>query len=119
MELKASALNFAGFVTPLHYEPDRNAVPPGMVAHDFNHSTWEPEASGFLSPRPAWCTEWVPEQPGLHRETLSRKTKTKKKKKKKKEMLSRAGPSFSCHKERAIERPIVFLEIIGVLCKPT
>jgi hypothetical protein len=29
----------------------------------------------FLSSRPAWSTEWVPGQPGLHRETLSQKTK--------------------------------------------
>jgi hypothetical protein len=53
---------------------------PGMVAHAFNPSTWEAEASGFLSSRPAWSTECVPGQPGLHRETLSRKTKKKKKK---------------------------------------
>jgi hypothetical protein len=30
-------------------------------------------AGGFLSSRPAWSSEWVPEQSGLHRETLSRK----------------------------------------------
>jgi hypothetical protein len=53
---------------------------PGMVAHAFNPSTWEAEAGGFLSSRPAWSTEWVPGQPGLHRETLSRKTEKKKKK---------------------------------------
>jgi hypothetical protein len=47
-----------------------------VVAHAFNPSTWEAEAGGFLSSRPAWSTEWVPGQPGLHRETLSRK-KTK------------------------------------------
>jgi hypothetical protein len=50
-----------------------------VVAHAFNPSTWEAEAGGFLSSRPAWSTEWVPGQPGLHRETLSRKTKKKKK----------------------------------------
>jgi hypothetical protein len=55
----------------------------GMVAHTFNPSTWEAEAGGFLSSRPAWSTEWGPGQPGLHRETLSQKTKKKKKKKKK------------------------------------
>jgi hypothetical protein len=33
------------------------------------------EAGGSLSSRPAWSTKWVPGQPGLHRETLSRKTK--------------------------------------------
>jgi hypothetical protein len=48
---------------------------PGVVAHSFNPSTLEAEAGGFLSSRPAWSTEWVPGQPGLHRETLSQKTK--------------------------------------------
>jgi hypothetical protein len=52
-----------------------------MVAHAFNPSTWEAEAGEFLSSRPAWTTEWVPGQPGLHRETLSRKQTNKKKKK--------------------------------------
>jgi hypothetical protein len=59
------------------------------VAHAFNPSTYEAEAGRFLSSRPAWSTKLVPGQPGLYRETLSRKTKqTKKKKKerKKKEM---------------------------------
>jgi hypothetical protein len=63
---------------------------PGVVAHAFNPSTREAEAGGFLSSRPAWSTEWVPGQPGLHRETLSqkktKKNKKKKQKKKKKEM---------------------------------
>jgi major histocompatibility complex class I len=30
---------------------------PGMVAHAFNPSTWEAEAGGFLSSRPAWSTK--------------------------------------------------------------
>jgi hypothetical protein len=47
-----------------------------MVAHAFNPSTWEAEAGEFLSSRPAWSTERVPGQPGLYRETLSRKTTT-------------------------------------------
>jgi hypothetical protein len=55
-----------------------------VVAHAFNPSTWEAEAGGFLNSRPAWSTERVPEQPGLHREILSRKTKKKKKKQKRK-----------------------------------
>jgi hypothetical protein len=46
-----------------------------VVVHAFNPSTWEVEAGGFLSSRPAWSTEWVPGQPGLHIETLSRKNK--------------------------------------------
>jgi hypothetical protein len=27
---------------------------PGMVGHAFNPSTWQAEAGGFLSSRPAW-----------------------------------------------------------------
>jgi hypothetical protein len=42
-----------------------------VVAHAFNPSTWEAEAGGFLSSRPAWSTELVPGQPGIYRETLS------------------------------------------------
>ena len=42
-------------------------------------STREAEAGGFVSSKPACSTEWVPGQPGLHRETLSWKTKRKKK----------------------------------------
>jgi hypothetical protein len=49
-----------------------------MVAHVFNPSIWEAEAGGFLSSRPTWSTKWVPGQPGLHRETLSRKKQTNK-----------------------------------------
>jgi hypothetical protein len=48
------------------------------VSHAFNPSTWEAEAGGFLSLRPAWSTERVPGQPGPHRETLSQKKKKKK-----------------------------------------
>jgi hypothetical protein len=49
------------------------------MAHAFIPSTWEAEAGGFLSSRPAWSTEQVPGHPGLHRETLSQnKTKQNK-----------------------------------------
>jgi hypothetical protein len=49
-----------------------------VVAHAFDPSTWEAEAGGFLNLRPAWSTEWVPGQLGLHRETLSRTPPPKK-----------------------------------------
>ena len=44
-----------------------------VVAHTLNPSTWEAEAGESLGSRPAWSTEWVPGQPGIHREILSRK----------------------------------------------
>jgi hypothetical protein len=55
---------------------------PGVVAHAFDSSTWEGEAGRFLSLRPAWSTAWVPGQPGLYRETLSKKKKKRKEKRK-------------------------------------
>ena len=42
-----------------------------VVAHVFIPSTWETEAGAFLTLRPAWTTQRVPGQPGLHRETPS------------------------------------------------
>jgi major histocompatibility complex class I len=35
----------------------KTSIQPGVVAHAFNPSTWEAEAGGFLSLRPAWSTE--------------------------------------------------------------
>jgi hypothetical protein len=52
-------------------------VSQAVVAHTFNLSTWEAEAVGFLSSRPAWSTERVSGQPRLYRDTLSQKTKKK------------------------------------------
>jgi hypothetical protein len=49
-----------------------------MVVHSFIPSIQEQRQADLYS-RPAWSTEWVPRQPGLHRETLSCKTTTKQK----------------------------------------
>jgi hypothetical protein len=46
-----------------------------VVVHAFNSSTWEAEAGGFLSSRPAWSTKRVPGQPGLQRNPVSKKKK--------------------------------------------
>jgi hypothetical protein len=43
------------------------------AVHTFNPSPQEAEAGRSLSLRPACSTEQVPEQPGLHRETPSKK----------------------------------------------
>jgi hypothetical protein len=59
------------------------------MVHAFNPSTWEAEAGGFLSSRPAWSTKLVPGQPGLHRETLSQKNKQKTKERKEKKRKCR------------------------------
>jgi hypothetical protein len=59
-----------------------NKISRAVVAH-----IWEAEAGGFLSLRPVWSTEWVPGQPGLHKETLSWKTKNKQANKQKSQMF--------------------------------
>jgi hypothetical protein len=46
----------------MDYFLDRYQIPKlhqsqAVVAHTFNPSTWEAEAGGFLSSRPAWSTE--------------------------------------------------------------
>jgi hypothetical protein len=80
-----------------------------VVAHTFNLSIWEVEEGRFLSLRPAWSTEWVPGQPGLHRETLSQKNnnKTKQNKQTKKAILHCPPPNshlYVC--PRSISSPV-------------
>jgi hypothetical protein len=72
-----------------------------VVVHAFDSSTWEAEAGGFLSSRPAWSTEWVPGQPGLHRETLSQKQKQKQKQNKQTKNPE-AGDSLGSFKHRQL-----------------
>jgi hypothetical protein len=76
---------FVLFITKLDYFWRKEMSLLGVVEHTFNPSTWEAEAGRFLSSRPAWSTEWVLGQPGLHRETLTPKNKKNKKEKKRKE----------------------------------
>jgi hypothetical protein len=80
-----------------------------MVTHAFNPSTREAEAEaeagGFLSSRPAWSTKWVPGQPGLHRETLSWKTKNKTTTKKK----LTVGNETQCRVDFLEEEAITFI----------
>ena len=43
---------------PVSKNKNKNKTTSGaVVAHAFNPSTWEAEASRFLSLRPAWSTE--------------------------------------------------------------
>jgi hypothetical protein len=55
----------------------KTSLSQAVVVHAINPSTWEAEASRFLSSKPAWSTEWVPGQPELYRETLTQQNKTK------------------------------------------
>jgi hypothetical protein len=59
-------LNRKKYVKILSYYPD-------MVVHTFNSSTHKTEAGRSLSLRLVWCTELVPGQPGLYRESLPQK----------------------------------------------
>jgi hypothetical protein len=94
------------------YDLSFKSVPSwAVVAHAFNPSTQEAEAGRFLSSRPAWSAEWVPGQPGLHRKTLSRKTKRKKKKKKKRVCLRFLTLVF-CHHQG--EMAILWYPIIDM-----
>jgi hypothetical protein len=47
---------FSTILLPRKY-PIKKKKSPGVVVHAFNPSTWEAEAGGFLSSRPAWSTE--------------------------------------------------------------
>jgi hypothetical protein len=55
-----------------------------VVVHTFNPSTWEAEAGGCLEFETSLATKRVPDQPEVHRETLSQKTKQQNKTKQKK-----------------------------------
>jgi hypothetical protein len=64
-----------------------------VVVHAFNPSTWEAEAGGFLSSRPAWSTAWSTARTARatqrnlswkKQKTKNKKTKTNRKTNKKK-----------------------------------
>jgi hypothetical protein len=48
-----------------------------VVAHAFNPSTWEAEAGGFLSSRPAWSTKFQDSQGYTEKSCLEKQNKTK------------------------------------------
>jgi hypothetical protein len=49
-----------------------------VVAHTFNPRTWEAEAGGFLSSRPAWSTEFQDSQGYTEKPCLEKNQKKKK-----------------------------------------
>jgi hypothetical protein len=67
---------------------------PGVVAHASNPSTWEAEAGGFLSSRPAWSqsefqdSQGYTEKPCLEKPTKQNKTKQNKTKQNKTTRIS-------------------------------
>jgi hypothetical protein len=56
-----------------------------VVAHAFNPSTWEAEAGGFLSSRPAWSTSEFQDSQGYSEKPCFGKNKKQKKKQKQKQ----------------------------------
>jgi hypothetical protein len=68
-----------------------------VVKHPFNPRIWEAEVGDW---RPAWSTERVPGQPGLHRETLFQKVEQNQHKQKERK------------KEREKERPCVLASFV-------
>jgi hypothetical protein len=52
-----------------------------VVAHAFNPGTWEAEAGGFLSSRPAWSTEFQDSQGYTEKPCLGKRKKEKEGKK--------------------------------------
>lgn len=64
-----------GTIASMVLQISRYQEVPAVVVQAFNPSAQETEAGGALRLRPAWATEKNPAQPGLHRETLSQKTK--------------------------------------------
>jgi hypothetical protein len=72
----------------------------GVVVHAFNPSTWEAEAGGFLSLRPAWSTKVVSSRTAraIQRNRLEKpkkkkkkQNKTKKKRRRKEEDIKESG----------------------------
>jgi hypothetical protein len=45
------------FFSSVCYDLKKKKKKPGVMAHACNPSTWEAEAGGFLSLRPAWSTK--------------------------------------------------------------
>jgi hypothetical protein len=88
-DYRSLSLSLSLFALYSAHSLQENSFELGVVAYAFSPSTWEAEAGGFLSSRPAWSTKWVPGQPGLHRETLSQKTnkQTNKNKKEKRKFF--------------------------------
>jgi hypothetical protein len=63
MKIRISGLSSAteraslSYLIPSFKKEKKKVMKLGVVAHAFNPSTWEAEAGGFLSSRPAWSTK--------------------------------------------------------------
>ena len=58
-------------------QPSETTAKPGVVAHAFNPNTWEAEAGGFQSLRPAWVqdSQGYTEKPCLKQNKKQNKTR--------------------------------------------
>jgi hypothetical protein len=48
---------FLAHILRLKMHRGKDKIGQAVLAHAFNPRTWEAEAGGFLSSRPAWSTE--------------------------------------------------------------
>ena len=91
-----------------------------VVVHAFNPSTWEADAGRFLSSRPAWFTEWVPGQSGLHEKPRLEKKKQKNKTKTKKpnnNIYTRGGGSWERERENRESAEMIVFYLARVIVK--
>jgi hypothetical protein len=56
-QLKIRKINLKKQKQDPKHPPTPQKFSRAVVAHAFNPSTWEAEAGGFLSSRPAWSTK--------------------------------------------------------------
>jgi hypothetical protein len=74
-----------------------------MMAHAFNPSTWEAEAGGFLSSRPAWSTECSRTARATQRNPVSKKQTNKQTKNKTKQNKTKQNKKSKIKKKKKIE----------------
>ena len=80
-------------------------VSQAVVAHAFNPSIWETEASGSLSSRPAWSTEWAQDSQSYTEKPCLENNNNNNNNNKQNKHLSPAPPAIKhCLPEQTLEK---------------